>query len=135
MPSRNDDRNDTAACPARGQPFTRAGRRRWCSPACRQAGWRARQTQPATDPALALPAPRASREHTVYECGSCEARYIGQQYCEDCSAFCRRFGPGGPCRVHERGLPPSSEDAHAMKPRQRDRVVRRMRPGGAAARP
>jgi len=58
--------------------------------------------QPATDPALALPVPRASREHTVYECGSCEARCIGQQYCEDCSTFCRRIGPGGPCRVLER---------------------------------
>ena len=52
-PPRNDNRNDTAAtCPACGQPFTPAGRRRWCSDACRQAAWR--QRHPAPDPA-ALP--------------------------------------------------------------------------------
>ena len=55
MPPRNDSRNDTAACPACGQPFTRAGRRRWCSDACRQAAWRRRH--PAMSGAAAPPRP------------------------------------------------------------------------------
>ena len=97
-PSRNDDRNDSAAaCPACGQPFTPAGRRRWCSDACRQASWRRRHLTPA--PAAALPSspPPASRDATIYQCGDCGQRYLGQQRCDDCGTFCRRIGPGGTC--------------------------------------
>ncbi len=97
MPSRNDSRNDTgAACPACGQPFTPAGRRRWCSDACRQAGWRRRHPVPGPLPA-GLPPPPPARERTVYECPACQARYLGRQRCDDCGTFCRRVGPGGPC--------------------------------------
>ena len=50
-PSRNETRNDTAAaCPACGRPFTPAGRRRWCSDACRQAAWRRRNPTRARPP-------------------------------------------------------------------------------------
>ena len=95
-PPRNDNRNDTAAtCPACGQPFTPAGRRRWCSDACRQAAWR--QRHPAPDPAAVLPAPPPARDATIYQCPECGQRYLGQQRCEDCGTFCRRIGPGGPC--------------------------------------
>lgn len=98
MPSRNDSRNDTAACPACGRPFTRAGRRRWCSDACRQAGWRRRrqQTAPPAGSAM-LEAARTARDHTIYQCGDCEQRYLGQQWCHDCNQPCRRIGPGGTC--------------------------------------
>ena len=95
MPPRNDDRNDTAACPACGQPFTRAGRRRWCSAACRQAGWRRRHPAPPA-PAEPIPA-RSARSHTVCQCPGCEQRYLGQQRCDACGTFCRRLGPGSPC--------------------------------------
>ena len=98
MPPRNDSRNDTAACPACGQPFTPAGRRRWCSDACRQAAWRRRH--PAAPPgsaAAVLPPARPARDHTIYECGDCGQRYLGQQRCQDCGTFCRRIGSGGPC--------------------------------------
>jgi len=98
MPPRNDSRNDTVACPACGQPFTPAGRRRWCSDACRQAAWRRRQ--PAAPPgsaAAVLPPTRPARDHTIYECGACGQRHLGQQRCQDCGTFCRRIGPGGPC--------------------------------------
>jgi hypothetical protein len=97
-PSRNESRNDTAAtCPACGQPFTPAGRRRWCSDACRQAAWRHRH--PAPGPAAAgLPAPPpTAREATIYQCPQCGERYLGQQRCHDCGTFCRRVGPGGSC--------------------------------------
>lgn len=97
-PPRNEDRNDTAAaCPACGQPFTPAGRRRWCSDACRQAAWRRRQPLPRPA-ARALPAPPpAARATTIYQCPDCDQRYLAQQRCDDCGTFCRRIGPGGPC--------------------------------------
>ena len=98
-PSRNDDRNDTAArCPACGQPFTPSGRRRWCSDACRQAAWRRRHPAPGPAAAAGLPAaPPAASQGTIYQCPECDQRHIGQQYCDDCATFCRRIGPGGPC--------------------------------------
>ena len=97
MPSRNDSRNDTGVpCPACGQPFSPAGRCRWCSDTCRQAGWRRRHPSPQPAPA-GLPPAQAARDHTVYECPACGARSLGRQRCDDCGIFCRRVGPGGPC--------------------------------------
>jgi hypothetical protein len=95
MPLPNEGRNDTAIpCPACGQPFAPAGRRRWCSDACRQAAWRRRH--PAA-PAPAPPPPRKGRASIVYECGQCGQRYLGQQRCDDCATFCVRIGHGGTC--------------------------------------
>ena len=96
MPPRNDDHNDTAGCPACGQPFTRSGRQRWCSPACRQAAWRRRHPS-APPPGTAPPPARPARDHTIYQCGDCDQRYLGQQWCHDCNQPCRRIGPGGSC--------------------------------------
>ena len=39
----------------------------------------------------------ARPEGTVYECPSCEQRYLGVRRCEDCNLFCRRVGAGGLC--------------------------------------
>ena len=95
-PSRNEGRNDTAAvCPACGQPFIPAARRRWCSDACRQAAWRRRHPSPARSGPAAPP--HASPDATIYQCPDCDQRYLGQQRCDDCGTFCRRVGPGGPC--------------------------------------
>jgi hypothetical protein len=93
MPSRNDRRNDTAACPACGQPFTPAGRRRWRSDACRQAAWRRRQPRIPAE----LPPPRPRKNTTIYECPDRGQRQLGQQRCDECGTFTRRIGPGGPC--------------------------------------
>jgi hypothetical protein len=41
--------------------------------------------------------PRSPRPSTVYECPSCQTRYLGNQYCPDCRLFCRRIGAGGLC--------------------------------------
>ena len=90
-PSRND--HLTIACPICGHGFRPSGRRRFCSDACRQAAWRARQLVP---PVVPIPQ-RSPRPATVYECPSCEARYLGDQRCPDCGIFCRRVRPGGPC--------------------------------------
>jgi hypothetical protein len=73
------------------KPFPKSGRRRFCSDACKQAHWRARQTNHPAQPPLAKP------DTTVYECPSCDQRYLGTQRCDDCNTFCRRIGPGGPC--------------------------------------
>ncbi len=93
MPSRSDSRNDSAACPACGQPFTPAGRQRWCSDACRQAAWRRRQPRTPAE----LPPARSRKNNTIYECPDCGQRQLGQQRCDDCGTFTQRIGPGGTC--------------------------------------
>jgi hypothetical protein len=93
-PSRRPSRNDgvTIACELCGRAFVPAGRRRFCSDSCRQAAWR--QRHPA--PVAPLPS-RAPRLATVYQCTTCETRYLGEQWCPDCQRPCRRLGPGGLC--------------------------------------
>ena len=88
-------RNDrvTMACAVCGQPFAPGGRRRFCSPACRQAAWRRRQP-----PAPVVPAAlRTPRPATIYECPTGGTRALGEQRCPDCGLFGRRLGPGGLC--------------------------------------
>ena len=89
--SRND--GITIACPVCRRTVPRVGRRRFCSDACRQAAWRARQPVPPVLPVTH----RSSRPATIYECPDCETRFLGEQYCPDCHTFCRRVGPGGSC--------------------------------------
>ena len=93
-PSHNDARNDRGprACPVCQHPFQPRGRQQVCSAACRQALWRLRH--PPLPPSVP---DRSSRSDTIYECPSCDARYLGEQRCADCGVFCRRVGPGGPC--------------------------------------
>jgi hypothetical protein len=90
IPSRNV--GVTRACPVCERPFSPVGRQRVCSAACRQALWRRRHAPPAVE----LPE-RTARTATIYECPSCDTRYLGEQYCADCGTFCRRMGPGAPC--------------------------------------
>jgi ssDNA-binding Zn-finger/Zn-ribbon topoisomerase 1 len=89
-PSRDDP--VTIPCPRCGQRFVAVGRQRYCSAACRQAGWRQRHPTP-----LPLLPTRGPRVATVYECVECGTRYLGEQRCPDCQRFCRRLGPGGAC--------------------------------------
>jgi hypothetical protein len=76
-------------CEVCGKAFSRSGRRRHCSDACRQTVWRRRSQAPKE--------PLVGNVDTVYQCPSCEARFLGEQYCEDCHSFARRLGPGGTC--------------------------------------
>ena len=92
-PSRDD--GVTIRCPACGRPFTPAGRRRWCSDACKQAAWRRGRTPPT--PALPVPAAGRKRDITVYECGQCGLRALGSQRCDDCGTFMAAIGIGGLC--------------------------------------
>src|SRR5712692_8890553 len=80
----------TMDCSVCGTSFEPSGRRRYCCDACRQAAWRQRQATPAIPTKL-------SRYDTIYECPSCEVRYIGTQRCDDCNIFCTTLGPGALC--------------------------------------
>lgn len=93
-PLRNDSgQAQTRLCAMCGTSFTPHGRRRFCDDACRQAAWRERH------PASTLPTlpPKLPRSSVIYECPECQARYLGEQRCGDCGAFCRRVGAGGLC--------------------------------------
>jgi hypothetical protein len=93
-PSCNDSgRAIVRTCAMCGASFTSQGRRRFCDDACRQAAWRQRH------PASVLPQlpRRVPRSSVIYECPECEARFLGEQRCDQCQRFCRRVGPGGPC--------------------------------------
>ena len=82
----------TIPCPVCGLLFTPVGRQRVCSAACRQAAWRRRHGVPPPS----IPH-RAARVATVYQCPTCDQRYLGEQRCPDCGVFCGRVGPGGLC--------------------------------------
>lgn len=82
----------TIPCPICQQRFTPVGRQRVCSAACRQSAWR--QQHAVLPPPLPFRTPRAA---TIYECPSCETRYLGDQRCPECRSFCRKLGPGAPC--------------------------------------
>ena len=90
----------TAPCAACDGPVPAGRARQYCSPACRQDAYR-RRHQPAR-PSANLPARRSRRDGTVYTCGSCQSRYLGEQWCHDCNRPCQRLGAGGTC--------PSCED-------------------------
>src|SRR5215207_7546594 len=86
-------------CPICGSRFRPVRRQRYCSPACKQAAYRARSTPAPLTEATAVVAPRQPRRKdiTVYSCPECEERYLGQQWCQDCNRPCTRTGIGGLC--------------------------------------
>ena len=88
MTSVRDD-SATTACPVCGTGFEREGRQRFCSTGCRQQAWRRGRFAPVE--------PVVARSDTVYVCPGCDARYLGEQRCDECNTWCRRLGPGGPC--------------------------------------
>ena len=79
----------TTSCAYCGGPLTGRSDQQWCSTRCRQAAWRRSGAAPLAPVVVA-------KSDTVYECPSCEARYL-EQRCPDCNTFCRRLGTGGPC--------------------------------------
>jgi hypothetical protein len=85
-----------AACPACGARLPVGRSRRFCSAACRQAAYR-RRHQSADERQAPLPRRRSRLEGTLYQCPECETRYLGEQWCHDCSTPCQRLGAGGIC--------------------------------------
>jgi hypothetical protein len=93
-PSRNDNET-TTTCPVCSNPFTPIRRQRYCTPACRQAAWRARHPDP--QPAIVIPPRTSRRAITVYHCPTCDTRTLGQQWCHDCNRPRTRLDLGGLC--------------------------------------
>lgn len=99
--SRNGSASDSGrtclVCP-RPPASTRA---RYCSAACRQRSFRLRHTQAPSVDDKPLRAELRRRgalvAHTVYECGECGERLVGQRHCQSCNVFCRALGLGGRC--------------------------------------
>jgi hypothetical protein len=94
-------RGQTRICPVCELPFTASGRARYCSRACQQRAYRLRRV-PAPSDLVAncvaqLKVRGALLAQTVYECSTCEQRYLGSRRCEECRLFCRNLGPGGTC--------------------------------------
>ena len=87
-------------CPACGgpQPSRRA---RYCSSACKQRAYRLRQVDDRSGDVAHLATELKRRgarvAHTIYECPSCDTRFVGEQRCAECNRFCRALGPGGAC--------------------------------------
>ncbi len=67
----------TTTCAVCGTAFAAQGRQRHCSTRCRQQAWRRRRAAPAE--------PVVARSDTVYACPSCDARYLGEQRCDECN--------------------------------------------------
>jgi len=86
----------TASCLVCGGQLPAGRSRRFCSPACRQAAYR-RRHQTTGREATPPPGHRSRLQGTVYQCPECETRYLGDQWCPDCSRPCRRLGAGGNC--------------------------------------
>jgi rubrerythrin len=78
-----------------------SARARYCSPACRQRSFRLRHGRPERSDARRLRAELRRRgtlvAHTVYECGQCGERLVGERRCSACNLFARALGLGGRC--------------------------------------
>jgi rubrerythrin len=84
---------------ARPPASARAG---YCSPACRQRSFRLRRVSVESIDDRRLRAELKRRgalvAHTVYECGQCGERLLGERRCSSCNwIFCRALGLGGRC--------------------------------------
>ena len=82
------------------QPLTTA-RSRYCSAACRQRSFRLRHAPRLVIDERRLRADLRRRgtlvAHTLYECGQCGERLLGDRRCPGCHVFCRALGLGGRC--------------------------------------
>jgi hypothetical protein len=78
-----------------------SARARYCSAACRQRSFRLRHVQTAVvdEPRLRaeLRRRRTLLAHTVFECGVCGERLVGQQRCAQDNVFGHAVGLGGSC--------------------------------------
>jgi hypothetical protein len=87
-------------CPLCGAPVS-SSRATYCSMACKQLAYRRRhQPRAAPDPGALRQHLQRERQlvaHTIYECPTCEERFVGQRRCPECQLFCRALGVGGEC--------------------------------------
>jgi endogenous inhibitor of DNA gyrase (YacG/DUF329 family) len=85
------------ACPVCGTR-PESSRAKFCSHRCQMIAFRRRQGhQRIASELTAHTVTKPARDHVVYECPACDARYLGDQRCPECNRFARRLGPGGQC--------------------------------------
>ncbi len=99
MPMREGSRDGSGSCLVCGGAVS-SSRARYCSRAHQQRAFRLRhQTRTAdlTSVRKALQRRRALVAHTIYECGGCGERFLGERRCGDCNLFARSVGLGGLC--------------------------------------
>jgi hypothetical protein len=99
MRMREDPRDGPGGCLMCGgpRPSTRA---RYCTRACQQRSYRLRHQTPTADLSSirkALQRRKTLVAHTIYECGGCGERFLGERRCSDCNLFARAVGVGGVC--------------------------------------
>jgi hypothetical protein len=97
--SREGSREGPRGCLMCGgpRPSTRA---RYCTRACQQRSYRLRHQTPTTDLSSVrktLQHRKALVAHTIYECGGCGERFLGERRCDTCNLFARAVGLGGSC--------------------------------------
>ncbi|MBV9914066.1 MAG: hypothetical protein JOZ93_15915 [Sinobacteraceae bacterium] len=112
-PSCNAARNGSAdghprpACPVCDRPL-RSPRSTYCTDACRQRAFRLRHAVLPTVDERQLRAELRRRgglvAHTLYECGRCGERLVGERRCPDCHVFGRAIGLGGRCHACDQPL-------------------------------
>jgi hypothetical protein len=98
-PRREASRDGSGGCVMCGGDVP-SPRARYCTRACQQHSYRLRHQTPAVDLTsvrTALQRRKALVAHTVYECGGCGERFIGERRCDACGLFCRALGLGGLC--------------------------------------
>jgi hypothetical protein len=99
--TRYDSLPPVGVCPVCGDTFPIDGRGIYCEPKCRQRAYRLRHRQVNRPTLVDLDAMLRQAQRliaqTVYECPSCEERFLGQRRCVQCNLWCRKLGIGGQC--------------------------------------
>ena len=99
MPMREGSRDGPGGCLMCGGPRPSI-RAQYCTRACQQRSYRLRHQPPTADLSSvrkALQLRQALVAHTIYECGGCGERFLGERRCGDCNLFARAVGLGGLC--------------------------------------
>src|SRR5713101_2966245 len=99
MPMREGSRDGSGGCLVCGRAVS-SSRARYCSRAHQQRAFRLRyqtRTVDLTSVRKALQRRKTLVAHTIYECGGCGQRFLGERRCGDCNLFARAVGVGGLC--------------------------------------
>jgi hypothetical protein len=95
-PMREGSRDGPGGCLMCGGP--RPSTRAWyCTRACQQRSYRLRHQTPTADLSSVRKRRQTLVAHTIYECGGCGERFLGERRCGDCNLFARAVGLGGLC--------------------------------------
>ena len=98
-PRREGWRDGPGGCLICGKDVS-STRAKYCTRAHQQYAYRLRHQTPTADLTRvrkALQRRKALVAHTIFECGGCGERFLGERRCGDCNVFARAVGLGGSC--------------------------------------